>query len=138
LTSFVDLKAESTKRVIEDKDEVGPVVIGCSYIEDDKQFQKPGEGLNSVGPIPSTTSNNTFTCNWASSAITGPAQYPKTENSTCKPEDRRQESKGNIGFPPLADAFLRNVAPVENVTAVQGPDKVDQEGKRHDPQDKHY
>jgi hypothetical protein len=81
LTSFVDLKAESTKRVIEDKDEVGPVVIGCSYIEDDEQFQKPGEGLNSVGPIPSTTSN-TSTCNWASSAITGPAQYPKTLSHT--------------------------------------------------------
>ena len=61
MTSFVDLKAELTKRVIEGKDEIGPVVIGCSYIEDDEQFQKPGEGLNSVGPIPATTSNNTFT-----------------------------------------------------------------------------
>jgi len=78
-----------------------------------------------VGTVPAAASNY--------GRATDTAQVPETKNTTGEPENRREESEGDVSLPLLAGALLSDITPVEDRAAIQRADKVNHEAESNNP-----
>lgn len=72
----------------------------------------------SAGPADNSVTSN--------STVRSPVSMdePKSNQSTCKPEDGRQEDEGDISLPFLARSFLCEITPVEDTATVERADEL--------------
>lgn len=78
-----------------------------------------------MGTVPAAASNY--------GRATDTAQVPEAKNTTGEPENRREESEGDVSLPLLTGALLSDIAPGEDRAAIQRADKINHEAESNNP-----
>jgi len=92
-----------------------------------------------VRSVPAAAASGGITSNTITSngyvATASATCNPDTEDSAGEPKDGREEAECDISFPFLARAFVGDVGPIEDATAVERTDESNEKTKSNKPAD---